>query len=203
MDVEPALDLYFATRYNITRAELSWNSFAFTLTAPNFGVINIDGVNYEADKAVIRAPSEHKLEGSRTPMELQVFHHKPGTNPPQVLAISVLFQETAEEVPSLNWLYQIPQDKSKMDVVVDLEDYVSDLKPLAFYNGSMTQPPCKEGVLWGVAMGDSAKVSFSQMEALNKLLKNDPLFARGRGNNRMTQPLNGRRVTLRSNCGIS
>jgi len=197
------MDLYFSTKYNVTRARVAWNDFAFVLKSQGntFGSINVDGVNYRADMAVIRSPSEHRLQGYRTPMEMQIFHKKENSNPPETLAISILFEESAHEVSALNWMHELPEDKSPFQVVVDLEQFVSDLKPLVFYDGSYTQPPCTEGLTWGVSMG-LAKVSHTQLKTLQSFLKGNKAFAGGRGNNRAVQPLNGRPLTLRSNCGM-
>lgn len=203
VDVEPAMDLHFAIKYNIARARVSWNDYSFVISSSSFGSLNIDGSNYDADSVIIRAPSEHKIEGFKTPMELQIFHKLRGSNPPVVLAVAVLFEETAKQVPSLDWIFGLPSDKTSKDIVIDLEDYLSDLKPLAFYNGSMTQPPCQEGITWAISMGESAQVSFQQVKALNMFMKSDPNFAQGRGNNRETQAMGNRRFELRTNCGIS
>lgn len=202
MEVPAELDLYFAVKYNITRATLHWDNSAFSLFSSGFGSINVDTVNYNADLVKIRSPSEHKLEGMRTPLEFQIFHRIPGTNPPKILAVAVLFEETMHDVPKLEWIMDIPDDKSDIVVNVDLEDYLSDLKSLAFYDGSMTEPPCEEGVTWAVTMG-TGKVNYRQVQKLNSFLKGNKAFALGRGNNRVAQPLGSRTVTLRSNCGIA
>lgn len=198
-----AMDLYFSVRYNYTRAQIVWNDYAFVISpkGSKFGQINVDGVNYDADLAFIRAPSEHQLQGSRTPMEMQIYHQRRGSNPPVVLAVSILFEEFPEDNSDLDWIYAIPEDKSPLPVVVDLEQYLSDLRPLTFYNGSFTQPPCTEGVTWAVSMQPS-RVGYNQMLALNKFLRGDKMFANGRGNNRALQTRNGRQLLLRSNCGM-
>jgi carbonic anhydrase len=202
--LDEKMDLYMSTIYNVTRARVSWNDYAFTIAAQgsHFGRMNLDYVNYDADLAVVRSPSEHKIEGYRTPMEIQIFHTLPGSNPPKTVAVAVLFEESVEDNAALNWVYSIPKDKSPFQIVVDLENFLSDLKPLVFYNGSLTQPPCTEGVQWAVSMG-VAKVGHAQLKALNKFLKADRNFANGRGNNRALQSRNGREFVLRSNCGMS
>jgi carbonic anhydrase len=198
------MSLYLSTRYNATPARVSWDDYSFVLSPTEwpFGLVNIDGINYEAQAARLRAPSEHKLQGHRTPAELQIFHRLPGSNPPKIVAIAILFEETAEQVQNMDWIFSIPKNKGYFQIATDLEGFFSDMKPIVFYNGSLTQPPCTEGVTWGVSMG-TAKISFAQLKALNSFLKEDKYFARGRGNNRATQLLNGRTLSLRSNCGIS
>lgn len=201
---DDAMDLFFTARYNITRARLTWTDYAFMVTTQDntFGSMNLDGVNYMADMVLFRSPSEHKIEGYKTPLEMQIFHRVKGSNPPQTLAVSVLFEESVNANPSLDWMLHIPKDKSPQQIVLNIAEFVSDMKPLIFYNGSYTQPPCSEGVTWGVSMG-LAKVSHVQLKALNRFLRSDPTFANGRGNNRALQNLNGRELVLRSNCGMS
>eukprot|EP00300_Choanocystis_sp_HF-7_P022041 c21165_g1_i1.p1 GENE.c21165_g1_i1~~c21165_g1_i1.p1 ORF type:complete len:708 (+),score=81.51 c21165_g1_i1:34-2157(+) len=202
VEVDAAMDLYVASNYNQTWGTLAWNGYAYTISSPYFGRVNIDAVNYHADMAIIRAPSEHKIAGIKTPMELQIFHRVPESNPPKTLAIAVLFEETAHEVPELDWIFGLSKDLSPQQIVVRFENYFTDQRPIIFYHGSMTQPPCTEGILWGVSMG-TAKVSSLQLEKLNSFLKGNIAFAQGRGNNRHPQPLNGRKLVMRSNCGIS
>jgi carbonic anhydrase len=52
------------------------------------------------------------------------------------------------------------------------------------YDGSLTTPPCSEGVTWAV-MTTPISLSQAQIDAFNALIKN---------NNRPVQPLNGRTV---------
>ena len=63
VDVDDAMDLYVASNYNQSWATLAWNGYAYTISSPTLGLVNIDAVNYHADLAVIRAPSEHKIAG--------------------------------------------------------------------------------------------------------------------------------------------
>jgi len=54
------------------------------------------------------------------------------------------------------------------------------------YSGSLTTPPCSEDVTW-LVMATPLKLSKAQLDAFQALYK---------GNNRPTQPLNGRTVKL-------
>ena len=67
---------------------------------------------------------------------------------------------------------------------VDFSDYWS-------YEGSLTQPPCEEGIKW-ILVNDIQKIAPHQLERITDKLAGDPNFANGKGNNRSLQALNGR-----------
>jgi carbonic anhydrase len=58
--------------------------------------------------------------------------------------------------------------------------------PIVTYTGSLTTPPCTEGVIWYI-LGSPIQVSAAHIQAINSLIPN---------NNRFTQNTNGRTVQL-------
>jgi len=61
------------------------------------------------------------------------------------------------------------------------------------YTGSLTSPPCTEGVKWYV-MKRPLGVQAEQLSTLTALFAGNANFAAGHGNNRNTQPINNRPV---------
>ena len=61
------------------------------------------------------------------------------------------------------------------------------------YPGSLTTPPCTEGVLWNV-MRNVQPISDAQLKKFTKYLADDEDFAAGKGNNRVVQPANDRMI---------
>ena len=61
------------------------------------------------------------------------------------------------------------------------------------YPGSLTTPPCTEGIKWTV-LSDVQNISDAQLEGIDKWFAANPAFAEGKGNNRVTMPLNDRTV---------
>ena len=59
------------------------------------------------------------------------------------------------------------------------------------YKGSLTTPPCAEGVFWYV-WSQVQTASKEQLDMFKKHLSNDPDYASGHGNSRDLQPLHGR-----------
>lgn len=67
------------------------------------------------------------------------------------------------------------------------------------YMGSLTQPPCTEGVHWNV-LEMVMPVSYDQYNEVRSHFEMDRSFAGGKGNNRKTQPLNKRKLFYNSNA---
>lgn len=61
------------------------------------------------------------------------------------------------------------------------------------YRGSLTTPPCTEAVNF-IIMSEVQYITFADKELFAKFWGGNAKFAKGKGNNRATQPLNGRLV---------
>lgn len=64
------------------------------------------------------------------------------------------------------------------------------------YDGSLTTPPCTEGIKWTL-LKSVQPISARQLKYFNDMWKDNHDFAEGRGNNREVQPLNGRKIFYR------
>ena len=67
---------------------------------------------------------------------------------------------------------------------IDMSEYWS-------YDGSLTTPPCTEGLKWSVVK-QVQPISEAQLQKFTAMLADDNNFAGGKGNNRVVQPLNDR-----------
>jgi len=83
--------------------------------------------------------------------------------------------------------------------MMPLGDLVKQLDTKNFwsYNGSLTTPPCSEGVKWTV-LKKAMPVTKEVIAIFDGHFKGDMTFAKGKGNNRMVMPYNGRTVTLQT-----
>jgi hypothetical protein len=66
-------------------------------------------------------------------------------------------------------------------------------KSFYFYEGSLTTPPCTETVRF-LVMNEIQYLTFSDIEQFQRFWGGNRRFANGRGNNRLIQPLNSRKV---------
>jgi carbonic anhydrase len=136
------------------------------------------------------APSEHTVDGQHYPVELHFVHANAKGN---LAVVSVMLAESG----STNEIYRmlaatIPQDGGEHAASMTAQTIFSPYSLLpsarryATYQGSLTTPPCTEGVRW-IVLTSPARVSSEQVATFT-----ETYF----GNARPVQPVNGRLVLV-------
>ncbi|MBX2833619.1 MAG: carbonic anhydrase family protein [Micavibrio sp.] len=147
--------------------------------------IVLDGVNYELAQANFHTPSEHYLDGAPYPMEAHLVHK----NAQGAHAVIGVMMKVGAHNPVIEGIWQnVPANgatKSVDGVMINAVQLLPENKAYYAYEGSLTTPPCSEGVRWHV-MQDAIELSESQLRAFQSVF---PVNARP------VQPLNGRVVT--------
>ncbi len=149
--------------------------------------ITIDGETYKLAQFHFHNPSEHRFAGVPADMELHFVHkNKEG----KLAVIGVMINEIAgQENKSLKPLWDtLPRDaNTKAPHTVDLK--LTNLLPrqqdYIHYKGSLTTPPCSEGVRWFV-MKDPITMSSGQLEMYTSIFDGST--------NRPVHPLQGREI---------
>ncbi len=145
----------------------------------------LDNSAYQMKQVHFHAPSENTINGKSFPLEAHFVHADSKGN---LTVIGVMFKEGKANL-GLAKLW--PQMPSKEDEPVALKNRVipSELIPenRGYYrfSGSLTTPPCSEGVRW-ILMKTPMAASKEQIEAFERAVKHH--------NNRPVQALNGRVV---------
>jgi carbonic anhydrase len=70
-----------------------------------------------------------------------------------------------------------------------------DLTDFWSYDGSLTTPPCTEGIKWNV-LRNVQPISKRQLKRFTDLWSGNQEYANGEGNIRDVQPLNGRKIFM-------
>lgn len=147
--------------------------------------IRIAGKPYKLVQFHFHTPSEHKMKGKSAPMEMHFVHQsKEG----DLAVIGVMIQSGSENAMLKNIAQRVPQLRNRMKkppLPMNFSELLPKDKTYYRYNGSLTTPPCSEGVKWFV-MKQPITASQQTIEAF----KNNYTFA----NNRPTQPINRRVV---------
>ncbi len=92
-------------------------------------------------------PAEHAFDGVRYPL---VAHFVHATNDGELGVLGVMFTEGREN-PALSALLQAYDQGYGTPLTVDIDEMVPETVEVWRYMGSLTTPPCSEGVNWHVA----------------------------------------------------
>jgi carbonic anhydrase len=149
------------------------------------GWVSIEGNRYDLAEIRFHKPSEHKISGKGQEMEAQLVHRaKDG----KVAVVAVLLDQ-GKENPLVKTLWSnLPQTKEKENVVAGVEINALGLLPqnkeYYAFKGSLTEPPCTEGISWYV-LKTPMQISADQVARFAKIY---PMNARP------VQPLNDRDI---------
>lgn len=132
--------------------------------------INFDGENfllrgkkkYWLHSIVFHHPSEHFIDGNQHSLEMQLYHK---SEDEQSLVVAVLL-EVGEENSDFTSLINFLASKEREGRINPIK-FIKTSDKVFFYDGSLTTPPCKEGVKWYV-MKTPAKISKEQMNTIIK-----------------------------------
>lgn len=174
-----------STSYAEMPLDILNNGRTVQVDAPAGSVLAVGSTRWELKQFHFHSPSEHTVDGEHAEIEVHLVHE--GVNG-DLAVVSVLVEEGASN-PFLARIWpHLPRAAGETDSVpqtrVDLDELLPADRASYRYGGSLTTPPCTEGVAWFV-LQTPAEASASQVRAFREVLS---------GNNRPTQPLNGRVV---------
>jgi carbonic anhydrase len=145
----------------------------------------VDGREFELKQFHFHAPSENTLNGKHFPMEGHLVHADKDGN---LAVVAVMFSQGADN-PLLGKLWQhVPAnkgDKQALPAGLNASALLPTARDHYAFNGSLTTPPCSEGVRW-LVIKQPASASMAQIERFSGTV--------GEDNNRPVQPLNARSV---------
>lgn len=147
--------------------------------------ITVGDKRYELKQFHFHHPSEEEIEGKKFEMVIHLVHADASGN----LAVVAVLLDSGAANPAIEALWtHLPQQAGPERKFDDVRINAADLLPSAHgyytFPGSLTTPPCSEGVTWFVL---KAPVAISREQAA--------VFARiYRNNARPIQPLNDRVV---------
>ena len=149
------------------------------------GSISLTGKTYELIQFHFHRPSEEKVNGQRFDMVVHLVHK---SDEGQLAVVAVLL-ERGNENPFIQTLWNHMPLEKNMPVTppittVDLNTLLPTSRNYYTYMGSLTTPPCSEGVLW-LVMKQPVQVSQDQINIFSRLYRN---------NARPIQPSSGRLI---------
>ena len=149
------------------------------------GSIMLGGTRYELVQFHFHSPSEHTLAGRHFPMELHLVHRSAHG---RLAVIAVLIRERGRSAALAPLFDRLPARGSEAEIQLNPAQLLPSSLASYRYVGSLTTPPCSEGVRW-IVMQEPIELSSDQILAFKR---------RYFGVNRPVQPLNGRMVAATS-----
>jgi len=146
--------------------------------------LEIEGTRYQLIQFHFHTPSEHTFEGKHAPAELHLVHR---SGDGRLAVIGVLLQpgeENAALAPLWQHLPAVEGPAQHVNARINAQDLVPAQHTSYRYEGSLTTPPCSEGVKW-IVMTTPITLSEQQLEKLRTILHDD---------SRPVQRLDGRTV---------
>ena len=169
--------------YGTNAKDIMNNGHTVVVNFDEAGGLVYQNKQYNLVQLHFHTPSETHIDGKIYPMEMHLVHEDKNGN---LLVLAVLFEKGQNNMMLNNILSYAPIDLNKaypMDMI-----YISQILPKKngyyAFSGSLTTPPCSEGVQW-IVLKDSVEVSQSQVDAMYAILKDVA---------RDIQPLNNRVV---------
>lgn len=141
---------------------------------------------YEMETIHFHSPSEHTVDGNGFALEAHLVHR---ADDGELAVVAVFIAEGVTEQGFLRTVFRYlpPTEGGAVNILGVTIDptYCLPVKGTYFYyNGSLTVPPCNEGVKW-VVMAEPLVATAAQIERFTTLYS---------GNSRPVQPLNDREV---------
>ena len=141
------------------------------------------------------APSEHTVDGAHFPMEMHAVHQ---AQDGALAVMGVLIEEGAENpgiAPLWEKLAEVPGSETTVRIPKDFAGQIfsGQATGIYHYRGSLTTPPCSEGVSWYVRRTPT-QFSKDQIAAFTAVYDH---------NNRPVQALNDRTLYLDENTTVA
>lgn len=153
---------------------------------PGDSAIELDGEYYSLLQFHVHTPSEHRLDGKQYDMELHLVHKDARGD----LAVIGVFLEAGLGTPALTQVFDAMNLKAGQQAVLPVPLDPVGLLPadsaVVRYHGSLTTPPCSEGVRWTV-FRTPLSVTSEQIAAFKAMYEH---------NARPIQPVRGRAILV-------
>ncbi|WP_223645347.1 carbonic anhydrase [Corallococcus sp. EGB] len=185
----PHLDVP-AFRYGNSRVRMLNTGHTVQFTYDAGSTVRVGANEYKLAQFHFHTPSEHTKDGVEYPLELHLVHTDANGTP--ALVVGVLIEQGGVNAALLTAFRNLPRHMGEESLPVGASINASALLPhdktFFQYAGSLTTPPCTQGLQWYV-MKEPIQMSDAQIAAFERLPHLNP-------NNRPLQPLNGRTVSV-------
>lgn len=171
--------------YKNSAATVVNNGHTIQINYPQGSSIKIEGKTFNLVQFHFHTPSENQINGKSFPLEVHLVHKN---DKGELAVIGVMFDVgNAHELLDSIWkkVSSKENEEVKLDQEINPMNLLPEEKNYFRFNGSLTTPPCSEGVRWFV-MKKPLTASLEQIHQFKGWMKHD--------NARPLQPVNARPV---------
>jgi len=174
-----------ALSYTSESEKILNNGHTIQLNYTAGSTLTVDGKEFHLKQIHFHAPSENTIEGKYFPMEGHLVH---AAADGELAVVSVMYSEgKANEAMEAAWAAMpvSAHEEKAAGGVGSVDSFLPAGRDYYRFNGSLTTPPCTEGVRW-LVMKEPAEVSAEQIRKFEEVMHGP--------NNRPVQPRNARVV---------
>lgn len=146
-------------------------------------VMQLDGKSYTLKQFHFHVPSENQIKGKSFPLEAHFVHADAQGNLAVVGVLYELAKDNQRLAPIWKNLPQKAEEKLVLETAFDPATLIPKKRDYYRFSGSLTTPPCSEGVNW-LVLKQYDSIGQAQVDAFSALMHGH--------NNRPVQPINAR-----------
>jgi len=170
-------------RYGVAPESVVNNGHSVQVNVPQGDTLIVDGETFTLQQFHFHSPSENTIDGKSFPMEAHFVHTNVAG---EITVVAVMFSVGDENKVLAKIWDKMPSEVGKPAKITDKID-LAKLLPAEQshyrFSGSLTTPPCTEGVRW-LMMKQPQTLSEAQLEKFQHAMHH--------ANNRPVQALHGR-----------
>jgi carbonic anhydrase len=169
--------------YQPTALNIFNNGHTIQINYDQGSSIEVGGKTYHLRQFHFHTPSEHTVDSQHTDLEMHLVHQSDDN---QLAVVGVMLKRGSENPAYTPVFDHLPAQEGEPTAIAGVAVNANDLLPQARtyyrYNGSLTTPPCSEGVQW-LLMNTPVELAEAQVSAFQQIFSQ---------NARPIQPLNSR-----------
>lgn len=169
--------------YHATAQSMLNNGHTIQVNFTDGGDLHLDGDIFHLKQFHLHTPSENQIEGKSYPLEAHFVHmNKQGA----LAVVGVMYAEGLQNLSLAKLWNQLPKEintEIQLSQEIQAAEFLPKQQQYYRFNGSLTTPPCTEGVRW-IVFKDIQTASSEQIKAFAALMQH--------GNSRPIQPVNAR-----------
>lgn len=136
--------------------------------------MSFDGVEYSLLQFHFHTPSEHHVNGEEYPMEIHFVHQ---SEKGEFAVIAILVNYSHNESPFLSQFmnsipHHINEEIKTNETALPTDAFPEHTERFFYYEGSLTTPPCTEGIHW-IVFEEPIEATMEQIETIHEVIKDD------------------------------